>query len=63
MSPFYLFIYLFTVFLRPHLQHMEVPRPGVETDLQLPAYITTTAKPDPSHICKAAPKLMTMPDP
>ena len=30
--------YLFS-FLGPHLQHMEVPRLGVESDLQLPAYI------------------------
>ena len=29
---------------------MEVPKLGVELDLQLPAYTTTTATPDPSHI-------------
>ena len=29
---------------------MEVPRPGVELELQLPAYTTATATPDPSHI-------------
>ena len=33
----------------PHLQHMEVPRRGAESELQLPAY--TTATPDPSHVC------------
>ena len=32
----YLFIYL--CFLGPHLQHMEVPKLGVESELQLPAY-------------------------
>ena len=33
------------------LQHMEVPRLGVESELQLPAYTTATATPDPSHLC------------
>ena len=27
----------------PHLQHMEIPRPGDESELQLPAYTTATA--------------------
>ena len=35
-------------FLGPHLHHVEVPRLGVESVVQLPAY--TTAMPDPSHI-------------
>ena len=30
-------------FLWPHLQHMEVPRLGVDSKLQLPAYTTATA--------------------
>ena len=30
---------------------MEVPRLGVKSELQLPACITTTGTPDPSHIC------------
>ena len=30
---------------------MEVPRLGVEWELQPPAYTTATATPDPSHIC------------
>ena len=30
---------------------MEVPRLGVETKLQLPAYATATAMPDPSSVC------------
>ena len=30
---------------------MEVPRQGVEMELQLPAYITATAMLDLSHIC------------
>ena len=31
--------------------HMEVPRLGVESQLQLPASTTATAVPDLSHIC------------
>ena len=30
---------------------MDVPRLGVESELQLPAYTTASAAPDPSHIC------------
>ena len=30
---------------------MKVPRLGVESDLQLPAYTTATAMPDQSHVC------------
>ena len=37
-------------FLELHLQHMEIPRLGVKLGLQLPAYATTRAIPDPSHI-------------
>ena len=48
---FYLyFIYLFCV-LGLHTQHMEVPKLGVESELQSPAYATASAKPDPSHVC------------
>ena len=38
-------------FLGPHLQHMEVPGLGVESELQLSAYTTAMATPDPSCIC------------
>ena len=38
-------------FLRPHLWHMEVPRLGVELELQLLAYTTASATQDLSHIC------------
>ena len=34
-----------------HLRHMEVPRLGVESELQLPAYTTATASQVLSHIC------------
>ena len=38
-------------FLGPHLQHMEVPGLGIKLELQLLAFTTTTATPDPSHVC------------
>ena len=34
-----------------HLQHMGVPRLGVQLELPLPAYPTDTAMQDPSHFC------------
>ena len=43
----YLFIF---VFLGPHPWHMEVPRLGVEQELQLPACATATATLDPSRV-------------
>ena len=39
--------FFFFVFLGPHPRHMEVPRLGVESELQLLAYTTATAMPDP----------------
>ena len=30
---------------------MQVPRLGVKSELQLPAYTTATATPDPSSVC------------
>ena len=45
-----LFIYLFC-FLGPHLQHMEVPRAGVKSELKLLAYTSATATQDLSRIC------------
>ena len=38
-------------FLGPHLQYIEVPRLGVESEPQLPAYTTATAVLDLSCIC------------
>ena len=43
--------FFFFFFLGPHLQHMEGPRLGFESEVQLPAYTTTTATRDPSCIC------------
>ena len=37
--------------LGPHLQHMEAPRLGVKSELQLPASTTATVMPDLSHLC------------
>ena len=42
---------LFFVFLGSYLWHMEVPGLGVKLEVQLPAYTTATAIPDPSCIC------------
>jgi len=44
--------YIFSVFSEPHFLglHMEVPRLGVESELQLPVYTTATATPDLSLI-------------
>ena len=38
-------------FLGPHPWHMDVPRLGVQSELQLLAYATVTATRDPSRIC------------
>ena len=42
---------IFFFFLQTHLQDMEVSRLGVKSELQLPAYATATATPDPRGIC------------
>ena len=44
-------IYLFTCFSGPHPQHMEVPRLGIQSELQLLTYTTATAMPDLSCVC------------
>ena len=50
-SKLFFFFFFFSVFLGPHLWHMEVPRLGVKSEPRLPAYATATATWDPSHIC------------
>ena len=42
----------FFFFLGPHPRHMEVPRLGVELELQLPNYATAIATQAPSLICE-----------
>ena len=48
---FYCRFLLFFGFIGPHPQHMEVPRLGVKSKLQLPAIATAIAMPDLSHVC------------
>ena len=50
---FFLFSFFFGlfVFLWLHPQNMEVPRLGVQLELQLPAYTTATEMQDPSRVC------------
>ena len=50
-SLFPLFLFIYFCCLGPHPEHMEVPRLGVESALQLPAYATATALQDPNCIC------------
>ena len=52
-SFFLLFIYFF--FLGLHLWHTEVPRLGVELELQLLPYTTATAAQDLIHVCDLHP--------
>ena len=44
-------LFFFLVFLEQQVQHVEVLRLGVESELQLSTYTTATAMWDPSHIC------------
>ena len=45
-----IFFFFFAFFLGPHPQHMEFPRLGVESELQLQAYTTATATWDTSGV-------------
>ena len=49
-------------FLGLHLRHMEFPRLGVQSELQLPAYTTATATRALSHICNQHHSLWAMLD-
>ena len=51
VSPEFVEFFCLFCFLGLHLQHMEVPRVGVKSELQLPAYTTATETPDLSHVC------------
>ena len=46
-----LFFFSFFAFLGPHLQHMEILRLGVQSELLLPVYTRATAMPELSHVC------------
>ena len=50
--PFALFFFFFFSFLGLYLQHVEVPRLGVKSELQPLAYTTAIATQDPSWVCK-----------
>ena len=55
----------FFVFLGLHPWHMEVPRLGIESELEPSAYTTATSTPDLSHICDLhqSARQPQMPDP
>ena len=68
MVPYIVNIYLYIVsifffFLEPHPMHMDVPRLGVESELQVPAYATATAKVAPKLLLQPASQLTATPDP
>ena len=44
------FFFFFFFFLRLHQWHMEVPRLGGQSELELPAYTTATAMRDPNFV-------------
>ena len=49
----HLLCFLFFAFLGTDLQYMDIPRLGVKSELQLPAYnATATVMQDPSHVCQ-----------
>ena len=47
----FFFFFSFSCFLGSHLRHMEVPRQGVTSELQLPAYTMATAMREPRFLC------------
>ena len=51
LDPFFFHFFFFS-FLGPNPRHMDVPRLGVELELQPLAYTTATPMQDLSHICK-----------
>ena len=64
---FILFYFVFLLFLWAAPRHMEVPRLGVESELQPPAYTRATAMRDPSHVgseprLQPTPQLTATPD-
>ena len=52
---------IFFLFLGLHPQHMEAPRLGVKSELQLVAYTTATAMPDPKPCQQPTPQLTAAP--
>ena len=62
LSPSLSFFFSF-FFLGPYPRHMEIPRLGVESELQLSPYSTATAMQDPSQHLRSAPQFTTTLDP
>ena len=56
-------ILFFCLFLGLHLQHVEVPRLGVRSELQMPAYTTVISNARPELRLSPTPQLMEMLDP
>ena len=48
---FFCCCFVFLSFFKPHPRYTEVPRLGVESELQLPTYTTATATQDLSYVC------------
>ena len=57
------YFYFFVLLLGPPPWHMEVPRLGVRLELQLPAYTTATAMPDPEPTSEARNQTFILMDP
>ena len=47
----YLLLAMVSFFLQPHLWHMNIPRRGIKSELQLPACATAPTPPDVSCTC------------
>ena len=56
------FFFFFFFFLGPLMWHMEVPRLGVKSELQLPAYTIATATAESKLCFRPTPQLMEMLD-
>ena len=54
------FVCFLLSFLGPHPQHMEVPRLGVESEPQLPAYTAATATESKPHVQPIPPLMETL---
>lgn len=61
VAPFLFYLFIFC-FWGPHPWHMEVPRLGVESELQLPAHTTATAVQDLICVFDLTPQLTATPD-
>ena len=55
--------FFFFAFLGAHLQHMEVPKLGVQSELKLLAYITAIAMQESKLRLQPTPQLLATPDP